>query len=121
MYTPASQRQETQRPCEIMNIRRVLERTYIQSTDLYRINFDIEKLNYLTYPLQPIQKQNLVKWRQQMNPSQVLTFKKTESSTLRRYQHPITTKAQLLSFPSRAFFHSHHRAATRYLEWRNPH
>ncbi len=69
---------------------------------------------------QPVQKQNQVKWRQKMNPSQILTFERAVSSTLRSCHYPITTKAQPLSLPTRAFWHLHNRAATRYYEWRYP-
>ena len=69
---------------------------------------------------QPIQKQNQTKWRKKMSASQIRTFERAVSATLRRCHYPVTTDAQALSLPTRAFWHLHNKAATHYYEWRYP-
>ena len=65
----------------------------------------------------PIQQDNSEKWRHQMTPKQILTFERAVSNTLRDCDYPITTDAQPLSLPSKAFWHLHNKLITRYCEW----
>ncbi|MEZ0174980.1 MAG: sulfotransferase [Candidatus Reddybacter sp.] len=69
---------------------------------------------------QPIQKQNQAKWRTQMTAAQIAVFESAVTGTLRNCNYPLTTNAQALSLPTRAFWHLHNRFATRYYEWRLP-
>ncbi len=69
---------------------------------------------------QPIQKQNQAKWRSKMKPAQIAVFERAVAGTLRNCNYPLTTGAQALSLPTRAFWHLHNRLATRYYEWRLP-
>ncbi len=69
---------------------------------------------------QPIQKQNQEKWRTKMKPAQIKIFERAVANTLRNCNYPLTTNAQALSLPTRAFWHLHNRFITRYYKWRRP-
>lgn len=68
----------------------------------------------------PVKKDNQAKWIKNMTPAQISTFERAVANTLRHCDYPITTKAQALPLPTRAFWHLHNRLATRYYVWRYP-
>ncbi|MBQ0720401.1 MAG: sulfotransferase [Gammaproteobacteria bacterium] len=68
----------------------------------------------------PIQKSNQAKWRNQMTPKQIRMFDRTVADSLRNCNYPVTTDAEALSLPIKAFWHLHNRLLTRYYKWRLP-
>ena len=68
---------------------------------------------------QPLQKGNREKWRKKMAPNQIRMFERTVASTLRNCGYPITTQAEPLALPTKAFWHLHNKLSSHYSKWRN--